>query len=106
LNNGLFGFRNGRHHNQSSVMRRKGNSIFQRKEAEAQRRGTNFTNPHELNGRPGFGCAEGAKEISPVLTRSGYAGKIFRKINSFSESDGEKVAGGRMRCRRTRRGPG
>jgi hypothetical protein len=49
-----------------------------------------------------FLCAEGATEISPVLVRwwpcaSTYAGKSSHKINSFSASDGEKVAGGRMR---------
>ena len=36
------------------------------------------------------GCAEGATEISPVLTRSGYAGKTSHKIilpllSSFGE---------------------
>ena len=54
------------------------------------------------DGRPSFGCAEGATEISPVLVRwrpcaSTYAGKSSHKNNSFSASDGEKVAGGRMR---------
>jgi len=35
---------------------------------------TNFTNYHE------FKCAEGATEISPALTRSGYAGSASHKI--------------------------
>ena len=63
-----------------------------------------------------FKYAEGVKEISPGLERSDYPGKSSHRINSFSAfvapksdeggSDGEKVAGGRMRCPRFARGPG
>jgi hypothetical protein len=53
---------------------------IQRRVAKTQSFDTDFTNEHELNGRRSFGCAEGATEISPVLTRSGYAGKSSHKI--------------------------
>jgi hypothetical protein len=86
LNDGVFnqielpGFREVRHRNQNTVLPRKRNSIFQRKDAEAQRRDTNSTNPRELNGRPSFDCAEGSAEISPGFERSEYPGKSSHKI--------------------------
>jgi hypothetical protein len=38
--------------------------------------------------------------VAPKPEASDYPGKSSRKINSFSALDGEKVAGGRMRCLR------
>jgi hypothetical protein len=51
-----------------------------------------FTNWHELK------HAEGVTEISPVLVRQHLRREIVPPNNSFSASDGEKVAEGRMRC--------
>jgi hypothetical protein len=54
---------------------------------------------HELDGRPSFGYAEGVTEISPVLADAiGLRRENVLQNNSFSASDGGKVAGGWMRC--------
>jgi len=45
-----------------------------------------------------FKYAEGVTEISPVLVRQQLRRENVAQNNSFSASDGEKVAGGRMRC--------
>ena len=50
----------------------------ERRERKTKTFDTDFTNSHE------YKYAEGVKEISPVLTRSGYAGKTSHKINSLS----------------------
>jgi hypothetical protein len=60
---------------------------IQRKEAKTQSFDANFTNWRE------FKCAEGATEISPVLTRSGYAGKSSHKNIFPRPSDGRGIKG-------------
>ena len=55
---------------------------------------TNFANCRELE------HAESVMEISPVLVRQHLRRENVPQNNSFSASDGEKMAGGRMRCPR------
>jgi len=50
-----------------------------------------------MNGRPSFGCAEGATEISPGLEQRDYPGFTSHKIIFSLSSPNEERAGVRSR---------
>jgi len=68
--------------------------------------GSGERNSPEAKARSGLSERARASPISPGLEQRDYPGSSSHKINSFSASDGEKVAAGRMRCLRLARGLG